>query len=171
MATNYFGISRRSPAGRYPLWQLLQPHPSAELGPSEETSWWTNDQTQKDRNLRKWDVSRNPIEQEDKLTRAEAPPNVYTRRREDLYAREMAAAAGHPDPVMRDAYTKAVAGEKLRGLERNIKTAVNYETVQNFRDFILGRGRPEDYQRVGWINPQNKSQKLPFLAPYTYLGV
>lgn len=94
----------------------------------------------------------NPLVKEN-AEKVMSPANpVRAALKEQMYSVLLAQAASIPDPVLKQAELTAIQTARRQDLEKEITSSVNSDFVNDFRQWLVKRGRVEDHIAAGWAN-------------------
>lgn len=99
------------------------------------------DRAQRDTvNAKKWNTPANPIPAEDQKEKPEAPEHYRRKIRAKVFEHLRRQAMKIPDRNLQLAELQSIAAAEKIYLDKEINTRIDAEVLQNFRDWVLGRG-------------------------------
>lgn len=105
------------------------------------------DPSRKSAYLKKWQVAGDPIKQEHSRSRIEAPFNVKeieTARKYEDARKDALKLVG----AQQAAALNAIAAAEKQDLHKKINAEIDEAIASDFRNWIAGRGKPEDYAKA-----------------------
>jgi len=143
-----FGFARNTPFANRPLWQVLAP--KANENYADRTAQRINDPDQKNITKMKWKHPRNPIKDEKNEKEAKLPSNQISEQKKLHYQRMKEEAMLIKDFSARQAMLNSIYNQEMKDLDQQMHDNIQYEGLNDFRDFLMGRGKPQMYAKLGW---------------------
>lgn len=166
-----FRITRRLPEGEgtSPVWQNTDLTPLAEVPPDalsgrvpDQTMTILSDPTQRDTVRQKFHTPANPLKKEDGHEEMRPTDNVLVGLKERLYQSMIAdVMASEMDQQRRAAKLQAIATARLQNLDQCVTAEVTDQFIQDFRDWLVKKGRCVDHYRAGWWPDDGTGTETP----------